>query len=81
MSNSLLPCRTISDPDLGDITVEPDLDEIRLVVTWRGYAFGWQYDDVAILTARFIEITDEEILTLVQTASDEMNGTDGRVFH
>lgn len=79
--DSLLPLRTIADPDLGDITVELDPDEIRLVITWRGYAFGWQYDDVAVLTARFIEITDEEILTLVQTASDEMNGTDGRVIH
>ena len=73
--------RTIQDPDLGTITVHVDPDDIRLVITWDGYGFGFQYDDVAVLAARYVEITDAEILTLVQTASDEINGTGDRTIH
>ncbi|AUR92403.1 hypothetical protein NVP1171O_76 [Vibrio phage 1.171.O._10N.261.52.F12] len=73
--------RTITDPTLGTITVEADADTLRLVITWDGYGFGFQYDDVAVLAARYTEITDEEILVLAQSASDEINGTDDRVLH
>ncbi|CAH9016689.1 conserved hypothetical protein [Vibrio phage 382E49-1] len=73
--------RTIRDPALGTITVHVDADELRLVITWEDYGFGWQYDDVAVLAARYTEITDAEILVLVQTASDEINGTSYRVLH
>ena len=73
--------RTIQDPDLGTITVEANATDIRLEITWDGYSFGFQYDDVAVLAARYVEITDDEILALVQTASDEINGTDDRTVH
>lgn len=73
--------RTINDPDLGTITVEVNAADTRLEITWDGYGFGFQYDDVAVLAARYIEITDAEIITLVQTASDEINGTGDRTIH
>ena len=75
------PTRSLQDPTLGTITVHIEPDELRLVITWNGYGFGWQYDDVAVLAARYTEITDAEILVLVQTASDEINGTSDRVLH
>ena len=73
--------RTIRDPDLGTITVEANATDTRLEITWDGYGFGFQYDDVAVLAARYVEITDAEILVLVQTASDEINGTGDRTLH
>lgn len=73
--------RTIKDPDLGTITVEANATDTRLEITWDGYGFGFQYDDVAVLAARYVEITDDEILVLVQTASDEINGTGDRTIH
>ena len=73
--------RTIQDPDLGTITVEANATDIRLEITWDGYSFGFQYDDVAVLAARYVEITDAEILVLVQSASGEINGTGDRTIH
>ncbi|AUR91431.1 hypothetical protein NVP1160O_82 [Vibrio phage 1.160.O._10N.261.48.B11] len=75
------PTRTIQDPTCTVIVPSVGSWMVRLVITWDGYGFGWQYDDVAVLAARYTEITDAEILVLVQTASDEINGTSDRVLH
>lgn len=73
--------RVIHDPDLGKITVKPDYFEMRIVIEWDGYGFGLQYENESQLIARYVEITEEEILTIVQNAADEINGTQGRVIH
>jgi hypothetical protein len=71
----------LTTPDHGRIivTLLPDVLTIRFDV--RDVAFGIVFDDPAKLAARWVELTDDAIATYVQTAMDELYGTDDRVLH
>ena len=81
-----LSTRTLHSPDIGTITAYVDSDDLRIVFEFeisRGTLVecGFTYEDSSELAAKYAQLTDEQILTHVQVAVDEFNGTDGRVLH
>lgn len=80
--------RLITDPDLGRIGVELDRRNLRITVTFLlkpddtdPWCVGWTYEDLAVLAARWVELTDETVLRTVQSVRDEVLGISNRVLH
>ena len=81
-----LSTRTLQSPDIGTITAYVDSDDLRIVFEFEISSgtlveCGFTYKDASELAAKYAQLTDEQILTHVQVAVDEFNGTDGRVLH
>lgn len=88
MSTADTDARLITDPDLGRIGVELDRTNMRITVTFLlepddtdHWCVGWTYEDPAVLTARWVELTDDTVLLAVQSVRDEVLGISNRVLH